>query len=157
MEYDYDLFKTYIINILKNNYPKTSDRKIGENISNLKNVKIIFDGYSNKIPIGDNDFLYKEQGNKNIEGWVMFVHKDALTENFVFPEHQKIDWPEHPEGLPDWQIVRRPDEEVCLWTWYDKENDSWDVLTLEERMEVNNTLTEQIVMNVLEGLNNSLT
>ena len=62
-----------------------------------------------------------------------------------------------PEGLPDWQIVRRPDEEVCLWTWYDKENDSWDVLTLEERMEVNNTLTEQIVMNVLEGLNNSLT
>ena len=87
----------------------------------------------------------------------MFVHKDALTENFVFPEHQKIDWPEHPEGLPDWQIVRRPDEEVCLWTWYDKENDSWDVLTLEERMEVNNTLTEQIVMNVLEGLNNSLT
>ena len=42
MEYDYDLFKTYIINILKNNYPKTSDRKIGENISNLKNVKIIF-------------------------------------------------------------------------------------------------------------------
>ena len=157
MQYDYELFKTYIINILKNNYPKTSDRKIGENISNLKNVKIIFDGYSNKIPIGDNDFLYKEQGNKNIEGWVMFVHKDALTENFVFPEHQKIDWPEHPEGLPDWQIVRRPDEEVCLWTWYDKENDSWDVLTLEERMEVNNTLTEQIVMNVLEGLNNSLT
>ena len=157
MEYDYDLFKTYIINILKKNYPKTSDREIGKNISILQNVKIIFDGYSNKIPIGDNDFLYKEQGNKNIEGWVMFVHKDALTENFVFPEHQKIDWPEHPEGLPDWQIVRRPDEEVCLWTWYDKENDSWDVLTLEERMEVNNTLTEQIVMNVLEGLNNSLT
>ena len=157
MQYDYNLFKTYVVNILKKNYPKTSDREIGKNISNLKNVKIIFDGYSNKIPIGDNNFLYKEQGNKNVEAWVMFVHKDALTENFVFPEHQRIPWIDHPEGLPDWQTVRRPDEEVCLWTWYDKEKDSWDVLTLEERMEVNNTLTEQIVMNVLEGLNNSLT
>ena len=157
MQYDYNLFKTYVVNILKKNYPKTSDREIGKNISNLKNVKIIFDGYSNKIPIGDNNFLYKEQGNKNVEAWVMFVHKDALTENFVFPEHQRIPWIDHPEGLPDWQTVRRPDEEVCLWTWYDKEKDSWDVLTLEERMEHNNTLTEQIVMNVLEGLNNSLT
>ena len=157
MQYDYNLFKTYVVNILKKNYPKTSDREIGKNISNLKNVKIIFDGYSNKIPIGDNNFLYKEQGNKNVEAWVMLVHKDALTENFVFPEHQRIPWIDHPEGLPDWQTVRRPDEEVCLWTWYDKEKDSWDVLTLEERMEHNNTLTEQIVMNVLEGLNNSLT
>jgi len=152
MEYDYNLFSTYVINLLKKNYPTTDVRQIGENISTLLNVKIIFDGYGNEVQT-DNGIVYIDQGNKNVEAWVMFVHKDALTENFVFPEHERVVWPEHPEELPDWQIVRRPNEEVVLWAWYNKTEDSWKVLTLEERIEYNNLLNEKDVMRILEGLN----
>ena len=152
MEYDYNLFSSYVINLLKQNYPTTNVREIGENISIWPNVKIIFDGYSNKVEVGENQYEYIEQGNKNVEAWVMFVHKDALTENFVFTEHERVAWPDHPEELPDWQIVRRPNEEVVLWAWYNKNEDSWNVLPLEERIEIGNALDENDVMTVLEGL-----
>ena len=152
MEYDYNLFSTYVINLLKKNYPTTDVRQIGENISTLPNVKIIFDGYGNEVQT-DTGIVYIDQGNKNVEAWVMFIHKDALTENFVFPEHERVVWPDHPEELPDWQIVRRPNEEVVLWAWYNKTEDSWKVLTLEERIEYNNLLNEKDVMRILEGLN----
>ena len=153
MEYDYNLFSNYVIDLLKKNYPKTNDREIGKNISSLPNVKIIFDGYGNKVEVAENQYEYIEQGNKNVEAWVMFIHRDALTENFVFPEHEKVAWPEHPPELPDWQIVLRPNEEVILWTWYNITEDSWNVLTLEERIEPENIMNEEDVMEIIRGLN----
>jgi hypothetical protein len=152
MQYDYNLFSTYVINLLKSNYPTTDVREIGENISTLPNLKIIFDGYSSDVetPTG---MVFIQQGNTNVEAWVMFVHKDALTENFVFTEHERVAWPEHPEELPDWQIVRRPDQEVVLWAWYNKNLDSWNVLPLEERITKDDLMNESDVMRILEGLN----
>jgi hypothetical protein len=157
MDYDNNLYRDYVINLLKKNYPTTDDREIGKNISILPNVKIIFDGYGNSVRVDDENEQYKyiEQLNTNQEAWVMFIHKDGLSENFVFPEHEKVAWENPIEGLPNWHIVRRPDDEVILWAWYHKQWDFWDVIRLEERIEPEDKMTVENVMEILAGLVNS--
>ena len=113
-------------------YP--DELEIGEDISDLREVKIIFDGY------GYNEET-DEQDDKNMESYAIFIHKDALKEGFEFPPHE----------LTPWALIHRPKEEVCIYAWYDVENDIWDILPLEDRL-TDCAMSEEDVMNILEGL-----
>ena len=77
-------------------------------------VKIIFDGY------GYDEETNDEQGNKNMMSFAVFVHKDSLTQEF--PPHE----------LTPWALIHRPKEEVCIWVWYDVEEDSFDIIPFED-------------------------
>jgi hypothetical protein len=111
--------------------------EIGENVSSVEEMKIIFDGYGDL----ETDDEYIEGGNKNMESFAVFIHKDALTEGFVFPEHD----------MTPWALIHRPSEEVCIWVWHDVENDEWEILPLEERLEDTELNGEQ-VMTIMEEL-----
>ena len=105
--------------------------EIGENVSSVEEMKIIFDGYGDL----ETDDEYIEGGNKNMESFAVFIHKDALTEGFVFPEHD----------MTPWALIHRPSEEVCVWVWHDVENDEWEILPLEERLEDTELNGEQVI------------
>jgi hypothetical protein len=111
--------------------------EIGENVSSVEEMKIIFDGYGDL----ETDDEYIEGGNKNMKSFAVFIHKDALTEGFVFPEHD----------MTPWALIHRPSEEVCIWVWHDVENNEWEILPLEERLEDTELNSEQ-VMTIMKEL-----
>jgi hypothetical protein len=115
----------------------SDDLRIGENISDIPEVKIIFDGFGDL----DTEEEYIEGGNTDMESYAIFIHKDSLTEEFQFPEHT----------LTPWALVHRPKEEVCLYAWYDVVEDYWDILPLEDRV-YDTTMKEDDVMKILLGL-----
>ena len=140
MAYDYERFEELLQHHLDAMYHDSDEGSdIGENISSVEEVKIIFDGYGDL----ETDDEYIEGGNKNMESFAVFIHKDALTEGFVFPEHE----------FTPWALIHRPKEEVCIWVWHDLENDEWEILDLEERLEDTELNTEQ-VMTIMEELHN---
>jgi hypothetical protein len=140
MPYDYGRFEELLKHHLDAMYHDSDEGSdIGENISSVEEVKIIFDGYGDL----ETDDEYIEGGNKNMESFAVFIHKDALTEGFVFPEHE----------FTPWALIHRPKEEVCIWVWHDVENDEWEILDLEERLEDTELNTEQ-VMTIMEELHN---
>jgi len=49
-------------------------------------------------------------------------------------------------------IQHRPDEEVCIFAWYDVESGEWDIIPLEDRLSEDNSMDEEDVMRILEGL-----
>jgi hypothetical protein len=77
-------------------------------------VKIIFDGY------GYDEETDEENANENMMSFAVFVHKNSLTEEF--PPHE----------LTPWALIHRPKEEVCIWVWYDVENDEFDIIPFED-------------------------
>ena len=77
-------------------------------------VKIIFDGY------GYDEETDEENANENMMSFAVFVHKDSLTEDF--PPHE----------LTPWALIHRPKEEVCIYVWYDVENDEVDIIPFED-------------------------
>jgi hypothetical protein len=77
-------------------------------------VKIIFDGY------GYDEETNEENANENMIGLAMFIHKNSLTEEFP------------PHDLTPWALIHRPKEEVCIWAWYDVENDQVDIIPFED-------------------------
>ena len=79
-----------------------------------KGVKIIFDGY------GYDEETNEENANENMMSFAVFVHKNSLTEEF--PPHE----------LTPWALIHRPKEEVCIWAWYDVENDQVDIIPFED-------------------------
>jgi hypothetical protein len=110
--------------------------EIGENISDVREVKIIFDGY------GDLDEEeYIEGGDKNMESYAIFIHKDSLQEDFEFPEHE----------MTPWCLIHRPKDEVCIYAWYNVEEDYWDIIPLEDRV-YDTAMNEDDVMKILLGL-----
>jgi hypothetical protein len=119
---------------LENMWRDEEDLTIGENISDVPEIKIIFDGY------GYNEET-NEEDDKNMESYAIFIHKGAVEEGFEFPEHD----------MTPWALIHRPKEEVCIWAWYDVTNDSWDILPLEDRLD-DVDMTEEEVMNILEVL-----
>jgi hypothetical protein len=143
MDYDYGLYKSIIVSLMEASWRDPDDLEIGRDISDIPEVKIIFDGYGD---LEDEDekgeYRYTEGGNKNMESYAIFIHKDALTEEFVFPEHE----------LTPWALIHRPREEVCIYAWYDVEADEWEVLQLEDRLDEDNEMNEEDVMRILEGL-----
>ena len=84
-------------------------------------VKIIFDGFGDlEVDNGVDEYQYTEGGNRNMKSFAVFIHKNSLTEEF--PPHQ----------LTPWALIHRPKEEVCIYVWYDEENDDIDVIPFEE-------------------------
>ena len=131
-------FEEYIECHLENMWRDPDDLVIGNNISDLSEIKIIFDGYGDL----DTEDEYIEGGNKNMESYAIFIHKDSGKEDFEFPEHQ----------LTPWALIHRPKEEVCIYAWYDVEQDYWEILPLEDRLD-GCTMTEEDVMEILYILN----
>jgi len=77
-------------------------------------VKIIFDGY------GYDEETDEENANENMMSFAVFIHKNSLDEEF--PPHE----------LTPWALIHRPKEEVCIWVWYDVENDEVDIIPFED-------------------------
>lgn len=74
-------------------------------------VKIIFDGY------GENDDGTEDL---NTESFAVFIHKNSLTEEF--PPHEQTPW----------ALIHRPKEEVCIWAWYECDNDEVTIIPFED-------------------------
>ena len=146
MDYDYKRYEDILIEMLKASWRDPDDLEIGRDISDLPEVKIIFDGYGDLEEEIDGEYKYTEGGNTNMESYAIFIHKDALVEEFIFPEHDSYSF------TFGSMIQHRPKEEVCIYAWYDVENDSWDILPLEDRLDSDNTMNENDVMTILEGL-----
>ena len=147
MDYDYSRYEEILIEMLKTSWRDPDDLEIGRDISDIPEVKIIFDGYGDlETEDEEGNYVYKEGGNTNMESYAIFIHKDALTEGFMFPEHDSYAF------TFGSMLQHRPAEEVCIYAWYDVENDSWDVLPLEDRLDGNNKMDEEDVMKILEGL-----
>jgi hypothetical protein len=146
-EYDYQRFDMILQALMEASWRDPDDLTIGENISDIPEVKIMFDGYGDLEDEDENgEYRYTEGGNKNMESYAIFIHKDALTEDFEFPEHDSYAF------TFGSMIAHRPKEEVCLFAWYDVENDSWDFLPLEDRLDNDNAMDIEDVMTIMEGL-----
>ena len=147
MEYDYARYEKILIDMLEGSHRDPDDLEIGRDISDLPEVKITFEGYGDLDEENmDGEYKYIEGGNTNMESYAIFLHKDALTEDFIFPEHDVF-------GFTFGSMIQhRPAEEVCIWAWYDVENNSWDISLLEDRLTEDNTMNENDVMKILEGL-----
>jgi hypothetical protein len=84
-------------------------------------VKIIFDGYADLETYGENnEYVYEEGGDTTIMSFAVFVHKNSLTEEFL--EHEQTPW----------ALIHRPKEEVCIYVWYNQNDDSIDVIPFED-------------------------
>ncbi len=138
MDYDYDRYCEILQNLMEDSWRDSDDLEIGRDISNVPEVKIIFDGHGDL----DDEDGYVEGGDKNHESYAIFIHKDALTEGFEFPEHD----------MTPWCLIHRPKEEVCIYAWYNVPNDSWEFLPLEDRLNEGHTMNESDVMKILLGL-----
>jgi hypothetical protein len=146
MDYDYERYDKILTEMLNGSHRDPDDLEIGRDISDLPEVKIIFDGYGDLEEEIDGEYKYTEGGNTNVESYAIFIHKDALVEDFIFPEHDSYSF------TFGSMIQHRPKEEVCIYAWYDVENDSWDILPLEDRIDSDNSMDEEDVMTILEGL-----
>ena len=143
MGYDYSRYEKLVTMLMEASWRDPEDLEIGRDISDQPEVKIIFDGYGDlEIDNGVDDYEYKEGGNIKMESYAIFIHKDALEPEFIFPEHE----------LTPWALIHRPKEEICIYAWYDVENDIWDILPIEDRLDEDNTMTAEDVMVILEGL-----
>ena len=137
MDIDYDRYDEIMQKIVRDILRDPDWLEVGENISDMPEIKVIFDGYGAL----ETDDEYIENGNKNMESYAIFIHKNSGKKNFEFPEHE----------LTPWALVHRPDEEVCIYAWYDVENDDWTINSLYETSD--HKMTDKQVMKILEKLN----
>jgi len=147
-EYDYQRFSEIIKLLLKSAWIDHDDElEIGEDVSDQQEVKIIFDGYGDlEDEDEDGEYRYTEGGNRNMQSFAIFIHDNALTGGFVFPPHNTYSF------TFGRMIQHRPDEEVCIFAWYDVESDDWDIIPLEDRLSEDNSMDAEDVMRILEGL-----
>jgi hypothetical protein len=148
MDYDYARYEELLQHHLNAIYHDSDEGSyIGEDVSSIPEVKIIFDGYGDLEDEDENgEYRYTEGGNKNMESFAIFIHKDALVEDFIFPPHDVF-------GFTFGSMIQhRPAEEVCIYAWHDVVEDTWDILPLEDRLDDSNTMDENDVMKILEGL-----
>jgi hypothetical protein len=139
-DYDYSRYNKVLLAMLEAMWRDPDDLEIGRDISDLPEVKIIFDGYGDLETEEDGEYKYIENGNTNMESYAIFIHKDALQENFTFLEHE----------MTPWALIHRPKEEVCIYAWYDVENNDWSINGLEETSD--HDMTNDEVMKILDGL-----
>ena len=139
-EIDYNRYNEIIQKLLDAMWRDPDNLEIGENISDIPEVKIIFDGYGDLEEEIDGEYVYTERGNKNMESYAIFIHKDSGKKDFVFPEHD----------LTPWALIHRPKEEVCIYAWYDVENDDWTINSLYETSD--HEMTDEKVMEILEKI-----
>jgi hypothetical protein len=140
-ELDYDLYYRVVQLLIDTMWRDEEDLEIGRDISDIPAVKIIFDGYGDLEDEDENgEYRYTEGGNKNMESYALFIHRDSAKPDFVFPEHE----------LSPWCLIHRPEEEVCIHIWYDVENDEWSINSLDETME--HKMTDEEVIEILRSL-----
>ena len=140
-ELDYDLYYRVVQLLIDTMWRDSEDLEIGRDISDIPAVKIIFDGYGDLESEDENgQYVYEEGGNKNMESYALFIHRDSAQPDFVFPEHE----------LSPWCLIHRPAEEVCIHIWYDVENDDWSINSLDETME--HSMTDEEVIDILRSL-----
>lgn len=152
MEYDFNKFEEHLIKILENREWDDS-LDIGENISPITEIKIAFDGYGDLETEDENgEYQYIEHGNTNLESYAIYIHKDSAKRGFVFPEHDVYQF------TFGGMVQHRPAEEVCLFAWYSKNEEtgewSWDIIPLEDRLDSDNKMTAEQVVEILEVLVN---
>ncbi len=102
---------------------------VGKNISLMPEIKIVFDGY------GD------EGANNNLEHYAMYIHKDSLTKEFKFPDHEAIN------GI----LVSRPEVEVCLSGMYELSEKIWHLNFWDEIPE-NAQFSDDYMEDIIERL-----
>jgi hypothetical protein len=97
-------------------------------------VKIIFDGY------GYDEETNEENANHDMMSFAVFVHKNSLTEDFP------------PHDLTPWALIHRPKEEVCIWVWYDRNEDVVDVIPFEDNnsTELDHEFITDIIFKIAE-------
>ena len=141
MDYDYVKYDEMLQRHLDEMWRDEEALEIGENISNIPEIKIIFDGYADlEYYNDDGDYRYVEAGDTNMESYAIFIHKDSAKENFEFPEHE----------MTPWGLIHRPEEEVCIYAWYNVEDDVWEINGLYETSD--HKMTDEEVMTILETL-----
>jgi hypothetical protein len=102
-------------------------------------VKIIFDGYADlEYYTEDNEYRYEEGGDTTIMSFAVFVHKDSLTNEF--PPHEQTPW----------ALIHRPKEEVCIYVWYNEDDDSIEVIPFEDNnsTELNHELVTKLIFDI---------
>ena len=100
------------------------DLVIGQNLSVSPEIKITFEGFGDLETEDENgEYVYEEGGNKDMRSFAIFVHKDSGKEGFVFPEH---DVAAFTFGS---MIYHRPKEEMCIYAWYDVNEQDWYIVT----------------------------
>ena len=140
-EFNYEKFEEMLQRHLDEMWRDPDSLEIGENISNIPEIKIIFDGYADLEDEDENgEYRYTEGGNKNMESYAIFIHKDSAKEGFEFPEHDNA-----------WNmIIHRPKEEICIYAWYNVEDDEWEINGLYETSD--HEMTDEEVMTILQTL-----
>jgi len=99
------------------------ERVIGENSSGAWEIKTAFDGYGN------------DGEDTNMESYAMYIHKDAANPDFTeFPEHESAVY----------AIVHRPDQEVCIFFWYNVAEDYIDFTDYEHSISETSLSLEQV-------------
>lgn len=128
-------FDELLAPILKETDTDSSCVEIGENVSPIPELKIIFDGFGYNEESGEDD-------DENEMSYALFIHRDAKNEDFIFPDHE----------LTPLGILHRPNEERCFSLWYHAIEDLWETTSCPAD-EDNSDLTENEVMEILEILN----
>jgi len=147
MDYDYARYCEILKELMEVAWIDRDELEIGEDISDIPAVKIIFDGHGDlEDEDEDGEYRYTERGNKNMESYAIFIHKDSGKEDFVFPPHDVFQF------TFGGMIQHRPKEEVCIYAWYDVIDDDWEFLQLEDRIDDDCEMTAEDVMNILETL-----
>lgn len=135
--YDYVKIDKVLQYLIDTMWYDAENLEVGENISDYSEVKIIFDGYGDL----DNEETgeYIEGGNKDMESYAIFIHKNSAEPDFEFPEHE----------MTPWALIHRPDEEICIWAWHDVKNDSWEFGSIDD---TNSNLTEEQLIALFDAL-----
>jgi hypothetical protein len=140
-EFNYEKFEEMLQRHLDEMWRDPDSLEIGENISNISEIKIIFDGYADLEDEDENgEYRYTEGGNKNMESYAIFIHKDSAKEGFEFPEHE----------MTPWALIHRPKEEVCIYAWYDVEDDYWEINSSYDSSD--HEMSDGEVISILETL-----
>lgn len=126
MDYDYEKFCEIISALVAASWDVeyTDELVIGDNISPISEVKVIFDGFGDlEYEDEDGEYVYEEGGNRDMISFAVFLHRNT-TKGEEFPEHE----------MTPWALIHRPKEEVCVYVWYDAENDEYEVLPVEDSL-----------------------
>ena len=108
------------------------DFEMGEDISPYPEIKIAFDGYAE-----DDD----GEEDRSKQSFAVYIHKDADTDGFVFPEHESAFL----------SVEHRPSAEVYHNVWYDHDEDELDCGDFAESVEKTKVPYQHIV-SVIEAL-----
>lgn len=94
--------------------------------------RVMFDSYQE-------DESYENGIDKNLLCYVVFIHQNCLDDGFLFPDHETV------FGV----IKHRPKEEAALIGWFNKIDETWNWLHLDDS---GTELSPKKVMEMLEGI-----